>query len=127
MVITNDEAIFPITVSKEKFPKHEIAFKHNFEENIEETTVIEVRWNISKNGLLKPTVYFKPVIIMGYEVKKATGNNAKYILDNMINVGSVINVTLANNVIPHIENVVNNDNVNGSLSPSSSCLSKCGM
>ena len=117
LVITNDEAIFPITVSKEKFPKHEIAFKHNFEENIEETTVIEVRWNISKNGLLKPTVYFKPVIIMGYEVKKATGNNAKYILDNMINVGSVINVTLANNVIPHIENVVNNDNVKNSAIP----------
>ena len=103
LVVSNDNAIFPLTISKEKFPKHEISFKHNFVENIVRTTVTYVKWNISKNGIRKPTVYFNPVNILGYEVKKATGNNAKYIKDNMINEGAEIDVTLANNVIPHIE------------------------
>lgn len=111
LVVSNNDASFPIIVG-EKHPKYETAFKHDLEESIKPTKVIEVEWNISKNGLLKPTVIFEPVNLDGYNVKNATGNNAKYVLDNGIDVGADILVILSGGVIPKILQVVKPSVVN---------------
>lgn len=111
LVVSNNDASFPIIVG-EKHPKYETAFKHDLEESIKPTKVIEVEWNISKNGLLKPTVIFEPVNLDGYNVKNATGNNAKYVLDNGIDVGAEILVILSGGVIPKIIQVVKPSVVN---------------
>lgn len=111
LVVSNNDASFPI-IAGEKHPKYETAFKHDLEESIKPTKVIEIEWNISKNGLLKPTVIFEPVNLDGYNVKNATGNNAKYVLDNGIGVGAEILVILSGGVIPKIIQVVKPSVVN---------------
>jgi DNA ligase (NAD+) len=104
LVVSNNDSAFPV-ISGEKYPKHEIAFKHAFEEDEKETTVTNIEWNISKNGLLKPTVNFDPVVIDGYVIKNATGNNAQFMLDAGIGVGAKIMVILGGDVIPRIVSV----------------------
>ncbi len=46
-------------------PEWAFAFKMILAEQIAPTTVIEVQWNASKDGFLKPTVVFEPVNIGG--------------------------------------------------------------
>lgn len=43
---------------------------------------------------------------MGSVVKKATGHNAKFIKDNKIGKGSIIQITLANDIIPFVLKVI---------------------
>ena len=70
------------------------------------TTVTEVEWNISKDGLLKPIVHFNPVQLTGVTVSKATGHNAKNIFTNGIGVGAKIVVTRQGDVIPRVDKVL---------------------
>ena len=50
---------------------------------------------------------FDKTYISGAEVQRATGFNAKYILDNNIKIGSVIRVCRSGEVIPYIMEVIN--------------------
>lgn len=69
--------------------------------------VKEVKWSITKGGLLKPVVWFETGIrIAGTTVVKATGYNAKFIMDNGIGVGAKVEVIKAGDIIPKIIGVV---------------------
>lgn len=85
-------------------PKHVVAFKSTTESV--ETTVTEVQWNVSKDNLLKPVVHFNPVVISGVEITKATGYNARYIVNNKIGPGARILITRSGDVIPKILSVI---------------------
>jgi len=85
-------------------PKYSFAFKQNL--NFKITTVIDVIWNVSKNGLLKPKIKIEPIEIGGTTITSTSGFNAKYIVDNKINVGSEIKITRSGDVIPYIEEVL---------------------
>jgi DNA ligase (NAD+) len=83
-------------------PDYSFAFKSlAFQEQVE-VTVIDVEWNISKDGLLKPIVYFPPIEMEGVTIQKATGKNAKFIEDNIIGPGAKVIITRAGGVIPDI-------------------------
>ena len=82
------------------------AFAFKMLSNQTKATVKQVQWNISKDSLAKPTVILDPVVLDGIRISKATGFNAKFIQDNKIGVGSVVNITRSGDVIPHILNVV---------------------
>jgi NAD-dependent DNA ligase len=68
--------------------------------------VIEVEWNVSKDGYIKPTVLIEPVQLSGVTIKRATGFNGRFIKDNKIGPGSIIQIVRAGDVIPHIEKVI---------------------
>jgi DNA ligase (NAD+) len=87
-------------------PDYAFAFKMRLSGNIEETTVVEVEWNVSKWGQLKPRVRITPVSIGGVTITYTTGFNAKYITDNNIGTGAIIKVTRSGDVIPYIVEVV---------------------
>ena len=87
-------------------PKYAFAFKTQFGESLLETEVIEVEWNVSKWGILKPRVQIDPVYIGGVCITYATGFNAKYISDNKIGPGTVIKITRSGDVIPYITEVI---------------------
>jgi DNA ligase (NAD+) len=87
-------------------PSYAVAFKQNFEENMKETEVIEVEWNVSKHGVLKPRVKIQEVQLMGVKINYATGHNAKNIVDNNIGPGAKILITRSNDVIPYIVKVL---------------------
>lgn len=74
--------------------------------NLAITEVIEVEWNVSKHGYLKPRVRVHPVNLVGVTVQHATGFNAKFIHDNNIGPGAKIQITRSGDVIPFIQAVV---------------------
>jgi NAD-dependent DNA ligase len=82
------------------------AFKHiSFVEN-KITTVTGIMWNISKQGLLKPVLQVEPINLDGVTVSNVTGNNAKFIKDNGLGIGSKIRVIRSGMVIPKIVEVL---------------------
>jgi NAD-dependent DNA ligase len=81
-------------------PKYAFAFKMRLSDNIKETKVIEVLWNISKWGQLKPR------ILGGVKISYTTGFNGKYVYENNIGEGAIIKITRSGDVIPYIVEVV---------------------
>jgi NAD-dependent DNA ligase len=82
------------------------AFKHPSFEQSAETEVIGITWNISKQGLLKPTLHIKPVKLDGVTVSNVTGNNARFVKDLGIGVGAKVVVKRSGMVIPIIADVI---------------------
>ena len=89
----------------------DIAYK--FEAHKENTVVVDVEWNLSKNNIMIPVVVVEPVELSGAIVTRATAFNRKYIEENKIGKGSVISLTRSGEVIPCIKEVIKSiDKVN---------------
>ena len=104
-IIVCDDNIYP---RESKNPKHAFAFKMALSDQMAEAKVLDVIWTPSKDGILKPRVQFEPVTINGATLQFASGYNAKFILDNKIGVGSIIEVIRSGDVIPKIVKVMGN-------------------
>jgi NAD-dependent DNA ligase len=87
-------------------PSYAFAFKDILEEQKAITNVIEIEWNVSKDGFLKPTILVEPVDIGGVEIKRVTGNNAKNIVDNILGIGAKVEIIRSGDVIPKIQKVI---------------------
>ena len=98
-IIVTHNKIYP---RKNENPKHSFAFKMILTEQMMETTVLEVQWNVSKDGYLKPKVKLEPVYIGGTKIEYATAFNANYVETNQIGIGSVVQLIRSGDVIPHI-------------------------
>jgi NAD-dependent DNA ligase len=87
-------------------PEYAFAFKDILEDQIALTKVLSIEWNISKDGYIKPTVLVEPVTIGGVEIKRTTGFNAKFIQDNNLGPGAIIEIIRSGDVIPYIQKVL---------------------
>lgn len=87
-------------------PAYAVKYKVADASNLAETEVLQIEWNVSKDGYYKPRVQFKPVDLVGVTITNATGFNAKYIRDNLIGPGAIIKITRSGDVIPFILEVV---------------------
>lgn len=87
----------------DKNPNYAIAFKKDLIVNAE---VIDVTWNITRRGFLKPVVIIKPVNLCGATLRKATGYNAWFIQENKIGPGATIELVRSGDVIPKIIDVI---------------------
>lgn len=104
LIVARDVEYVPVT---KKNPKHAFAFKLNvMEQESGETDVTKVEWRISKDGLLKPTVHMKPLNLKGVVIQKATGHNARFVVDQGLGVGARIRIIRSGDVIPRIVQVV---------------------
>jgi len=74
-------------------------------DQITEAHVVDVIWSPSKHGYLKPRVQFMPVKLGGVTIQYATGFNAKFIEENKIGVGAIVQLIRSGDVIPKIEAV----------------------
>ncbi len=86
-------------------PSDIMAFKMALDEQQTETTVKEVEWNLSRNGVLVPRVIIEPVVIGGATISKVTGHNAKFICDEGIGPGAGVVIIRSGDVIPIIDSV----------------------
>lgn len=86
-------------------PDNKCAYK--ISEDAVLTTVTGIEWNVGRTGRIVPTVLIEPFVMQGVTIERATGFNASFIQDNSIRVGTKVYVTRANDVIPHITEVVN--------------------
>lgn len=87
-------------------PDYAFAFKSNSAFTSVQVQVLEVEWNISRHGQIKPTVILQPVQLDGVTVSRATAHNAKYVYDNKIGPGAILEIVRSGGVIPYIENVI---------------------
>jgi len=87
-------------------PDYAFAFKDILEDQKAITHVISIEWNISKDGFIIPTLLLEPVNIGGVEIKRTTGYNAKFIVDNKIGPGSKLEIIRSGDVIPKVHNVL---------------------
>ena len=101
IVVQYDEGINKLL---DKNPDNAFAFKVDGE--IKEVLVVGIEWNISKHNKIIPVIAIEPTLISGVIIEKITGNNAKYILDNKIGKGSIIEVVRSGEVIPKVMGVI---------------------
>ena len=87
-------------------PDYAVAFKMQLEDQIATTKVINVEYNISKHGTLAPRIEYEPVVIKGDTHKYTTGFNLKYIVDNKINKGTILQIIKSGDVIPYIYKIL---------------------
>lgn len=87
-------------------PDYAFAFKDVLEDQMAKTIVESIEWNISKDGLIKPTLILKPVTIGGVEIKRTTGNNAKFIVENVLGPGAEIEIIRSGDVIPKVQKII---------------------
>jgi len=87
-------------------PDYSRAFKMDLEEQRGIGEVEEILWEVSRHGKVIPRIKIKPLKIGGVVIQKATAFNAKYIQDNKLGPGAVVNIIRSGDVIPYIEEIV---------------------
>lgn len=89
-----------------KNPSYARAFKHESFMESAITEILGITWTISKNGLLKPVAHVNPVKLDGVIVSNCTLNNAKFVKDMGLGVGSIVKIIRSGLVIPKIVGVI---------------------
>ena len=112
IIVTNSGKYEPIQSGN---PKHSMAFKVN---GLGEQTIVKnVVYNASKYGKLVPVIECEPIVISGSTISNISGQSAKYILENRINVGTEIRVILSGEIIPYIVNIYSSESIESGLLP----------
>ena len=83
-------------------PTDRVAWKTRLTASTARTTVREVAWSVSHQGFLIPRVLFDTVTLAGAKISAATGLHGRWIHDNGVGPGAVIEVRRAGDVIPQI-------------------------
>ena len=102
-IIITDDKIYP---RQQKNPKHSFAFKMVLSDQMMESKVVDVHWNPSKYGYLKPRVQIEPINIKGATIEFVTGHNAEFIRKNKIGIGALVQIIRSGDVIPKIQEVI---------------------
>ena len=87
-------------------PDYAFAFKMLLNDQVAETSVVEVEWNVSKYRKLYPRVKIKKVNIGGINIEYVSGKSARFIEDNKIGAGAIIQIARSCDVIPDIVKVI---------------------
>lgn len=70
------------------------------------STITGFTWKLSiKTGEYTPTIHFKPIIVDGRSIKKASGHNIEYLIKNDLREGKEVRIVLSNDIIPMIKNL----------------------
>ena len=104
IIISND--ILPSKRKADTNPDYAFAFKDPSLLASAEVKVLSVEWSISKDGYIKPTLKLVPTQLSGVKISSVTAINAKYVLDNVLGPGAVIELIRSGDVIPKIQKVL---------------------
>lgn len=102
-IIVSNDSVYARTA---KNPEHAFAFKMAIDDQMAETEVVDVIWEASQDGYLKPRVKIVPITIGGVNIEYATGFNGKFIEDNKIGPGAKVQMIRSGDVIPYIKSVL---------------------
>ena len=86
--------------STSKFPKWAVAFKYPPEEK--QTKLLDIEIAVGRTGVLTPTAILEPVHLAGTTVSRATLHNQDFINQKNINIGDIITVRKAGDIIPEV-------------------------
>lgn len=93
-------------IPKLRNPKYAFAFKMDFDEQKVNTEVLDVEYNASKDGLLIPRLLVNTVKIGNVNISKVTGHNGRFIINNKIGPGTIIELIRSGDVIPKVNNII---------------------
>lgn len=82
----------------------EVAFK--FESERAATTIDHIEWKLSRTGMMKPVAVVGTVNLAGTNVSRCTCFNAKYVIDNVLGKGAVVEIEKSGEIIPDIQKVL---------------------
>lgn len=91
---------------KSKNPKYSFAFKMMIEEQIGVSEVVNIEWNISKDGFLIPRMEIKPINLAGANITFVSCHHADYVVKNKLNIGSKVKIIRSGDVIPYVLDVI---------------------
>jgi len=83
-----------------------------------ETELLDIEWNTTRTGRINPTAIFKPVLIEGSSVSRATVHNVSIMEELSLGKGDTITVYKSNQIIPAIDE---NLTMSGTFEPPSVC------
>lgn len=86
--------------STAKFPKWAVAFKYPPEEK--QTRLIDIEIAVGRTGVLTPTAVLESVHLAGTTVSRATLHNQDFINEKGINIGDIVTVRKAGDIIPEV-------------------------
>jgi NAD-dependent DNA ligase len=89
-----------------KNPKDAIAFKMSLDDQKAETVVTAIEWNVSRQGMLIPTILIEPVVIGEANISRLSGHNAALIHREKLGPGARIIIRRSGDVIPTLDTVL---------------------
>lgn len=98
--------------STAKFPKWAVAFKYPPEEK--QTEILDIEITVGRTGKLTPTAVLSPAHLAGTTVSRATLHNQDFINEKGVNIGDIVTVRKAGDIIPEVL-CVNEKRSNGSF------------
>lgn len=104
IVVLDDSKYYPLEDGSN--PSYGFAFKQLLTDQIAEATVVDVLWEVSKDKYIKPKIKINTIELGGVEITYATAFNAKFVIDNCIGPGALVQIVRSGDVIPKIEKVL---------------------
>jgi DNA ligase (NAD+) len=98
-------------------PEYSKAFKMTLEEQLRNTRITNVDWNITRYGRYFPVAIFEAVYIDGFRLHRASAHNANHVIDWHLGKGTRIVVSRSGDVIPTIKDVTVDEKINAILPP----------
>lgn len=77
-----------------------------FDNELRESTIREILWQLGNMGRVSPVAVFDPVQLDGAEITRASLYNLSYIQELGLDIGARVLVARANSVIPRVEELV---------------------
>ncbi len=111
LVLVYNDIAYGVSLGRTaKFPRDSFAFK--WEDEMKETTLLEIEWSASRTGLINPVAIFQPVELEGTTVSRASVHNISIVEELQLGIGDKITVYKANMIIPQIaENMTRSGNI----------------
>ncbi|MEE2743748.1 MAG: hypothetical protein VYD54_07550, partial [Bdellovibrionota bacterium] len=85
-------------------PRYKMAFK--FQGEVKTATIQEVKWNVSRNGILTPVAKINPTELSGAQITNVTLHNYGVVRDSGLKPGDQIEITRSGEVIPKFLSVI---------------------
>ena len=90
--------------STAKYPRWAEAYKYPPEEK--ETELLDIEINVGRTGAVTPVGIFKPVLLAGTTVSRATLHNEDFIRELGVSIGDTVKIRKAGEIIPEVLSVV---------------------
>jgi len=103
-IVITGGGVYDINTSNN--PEYKIALKNINDSVGGITNIIDIEWNVSKNGSIIPTLILNPVEVDRICIKRTSGHNAKYIVDNKLGKGAVVEIVRSGDTIPYIKSII---------------------
>ena len=106
IIITQSDHVEEGFVSGTINPKCSRKFKLGIHDNIAESTVVGINWQISRWGVFTPVLEIEPVEVAGATITNITAHNYDNVIKSQCGVGAKIRFKRAGLVIPKLEEVL---------------------